>query len=109
MHYRLRENLSYCDVDGHLIFFDVAQDRYFKLTGSLENAMRRFQAHEESPPRSGWPRRASPPHWLWTYNHERPNIAFGGITDAEIGTRHLAPLLLSVKSGGITERLVILI
>lgn len=50
MHYRIRENLSYCDVDGHLIFLDVAQDRYFKLTGALENAMRRFQAHEDVAP-----------------------------------------------------------
>jgi len=50
MHYWLRENLSYCDVDGHLIFFDVAQDRYFKLTGALENAMRCFQAHEDVAP-----------------------------------------------------------
>jgi hypothetical protein len=47
MHYRLRENLSYCDVDGHLIFLDIAQDRYFKLTGALEKAIRRFQAHED--------------------------------------------------------------
>ncbi len=50
MHYRLRENLSYCDVDGQLIFLDVAQDRYFKLTGVLENAMRRFKTHEEVAP-----------------------------------------------------------
>jgi hypothetical protein len=50
MHYRLRENLSYCDVDGHLIFLDVTQDRYFKLTGALENAMRRFQAREDVAP-----------------------------------------------------------
>ncbi|TAL84692.1 MAG: lasso peptide biosynthesis B2 protein [Rhodanobacter sp.] len=50
MHYRLRENLSYCDVDEQLIFLDVAQDRYFKLTGVLENAMRRFKAHEDVAP-----------------------------------------------------------
>lgn len=50
MHYRLRENLSCCDVDGHLIFLDIAQDRYFKLTGALEEAMRRFQAHEHVAP-----------------------------------------------------------
>ncbi|MEY2116474.1 MULTISPECIES: lasso peptide biosynthesis B2 protein [Rhodanobacter] len=50
MHYRLRENLSCCDVDGHLIFLDVAQDRYFKLTGTLERAMRRFQVHEDIAP-----------------------------------------------------------
>jgi hypothetical protein len=50
MHYRLRENLSCCDVDGHLIFLDIAQDRYFKLTGALEKAMRRFLAHEDVAP-----------------------------------------------------------
>jgi hypothetical protein len=47
MHYRLRNNLSSCDVDGHLIFLDVAQDRYFELTGDLAEAMRRFQTHED--------------------------------------------------------------
>lgn len=46
MCYRLRENLSCCDVDGHMIFLDIAQDRYFRLTGPLEKAMRRFRAHE---------------------------------------------------------------
>jgi hypothetical protein len=50
MHYRLRDNLSCCDVDGHLIFLDIAQDRYFKLTGTLEKAMRRFRAHEDIAP-----------------------------------------------------------
>ena len=50
MHHRLRENLSCCDVDGHLIFLDIAQDRYFKLTGALEQAMRVFQAYEDAPP-----------------------------------------------------------
>jgi hypothetical protein len=28
-----------------MIFLDVAQDRYFRLTGSLEEAMRHFRAH----------------------------------------------------------------
>lgn len=46
MRYRLRENLSCCDVDGHMIFLDIAQDRYFRLTSPLEKAMRHFQAHE---------------------------------------------------------------
>ncbi|TAM25556.1 MAG: hypothetical protein EPN68_07960, partial [Rhodanobacter sp.] len=50
MHYRLRENISCCDVDGHLIFLDIAQDRYFKLTGALEKAMRRFLVHENVAP-----------------------------------------------------------
>jgi hypothetical protein len=47
MRHQLREDLSCCDVDGHMIFLDVAQDRYFKLTGPLEKAMRRFQAQED--------------------------------------------------------------
>lgn len=47
MRYQLREDLSCCDVDGHMIFLDIAQDRYFKLTGRLEDAMRLFGAHEE--------------------------------------------------------------
>jgi len=47
MHYRLRENLSYCDVDGHMIFLDIAQDRYFRLTDPLAEAMRHFLAHED--------------------------------------------------------------
>lgn len=47
MHYQLREDLSYCDVDGHMIFLDTAQDRYFRLTGRLEEAMRRFRTHED--------------------------------------------------------------
>lgn len=47
MRYQLREGLSCCDVGGHLIFLDIAQDRYFKLTGPLEKAMRSFQAHED--------------------------------------------------------------
>lgn len=47
MRYQLREDLSCCDVDGHMIFLDIARDRYFKLTGLLEKAMRSFQAHED--------------------------------------------------------------
>lgn len=50
MHYRLRENLSCCYVDGHMFFLDIAQDRYFKLTGALEKAMRRLQAQESVAP-----------------------------------------------------------
>jgi len=46
MEYHLREHLSCCDVDGKMIFLDVAGDRYFRLTGSLEAAMRRYLAHE---------------------------------------------------------------
>lgn len=47
MRHRLRDDVSCCDVDGHMIFLDLAQDRYFRLTGPLEGAMRRFLAHED--------------------------------------------------------------
>lgn len=50
MHYQLREGLSCCDVGGHMIFLDTAQDRYFKLIGPLEKAMRGFQVHGDVAP-----------------------------------------------------------
>lgn len=50
MRYQLREDLSCCDVDGTIIFLDVAQDRYFRLSRPLEVAMRRFHAHEDVAP-----------------------------------------------------------
>jgi len=51
MRYQLREDLSCCDVDGTMIFLDVAQDRYFKLPHPLEEAMRRFRAREDVDPK----------------------------------------------------------
>lgn len=33
--YRLRDGLSYCEVDGHLIFLDLTNDLYFELPKSL--------------------------------------------------------------------------
>ncbi len=36
MSYSLRPSLSYCLIDGHPIFLDLDEDRYFKLSGSLE-------------------------------------------------------------------------
>jgi len=35
--YRLREDLSFCQVDGHPIFLDMGGDRYFKLSGDMES------------------------------------------------------------------------
>lgn len=35
----LNRKLSYCTVDGHLIFLDVQHDRYFRLGASLEAAL----------------------------------------------------------------------
>lgn len=41
-HLRLREDLSYCSVDGYIVFLDVQNDRYFRLTRSLESSFIRF-------------------------------------------------------------------
>jgi hypothetical protein len=44
--------------------------------------------------------------WMWTYNHERPNMALGGITpETAAGHGCLTFLLLpNAKNGGITMR-----
>lgn len=36
--YRIREGLSYCRVDGQVIFLDIQNDRYFRLSGGAEAA-----------------------------------------------------------------------
>lgn len=36
MSYQLRESISYCSVDGSLIFLDLDEDRYFRLSRRLE-------------------------------------------------------------------------
>lgn len=38
MHYRLRDGVSYCRIDGSLIFLDLDADRYFCLSRPLEAA-----------------------------------------------------------------------
>lgn len=49
MSYRLREGLSYCQIDGHPIFLDIHRNRYFRLSNALENA---FKAYVNDDP--GW-------------------------------------------------------
>lgn len=39
MHYRLRDGLSCCQVDGSLVFLDLDADRYFRLSGPLETTV----------------------------------------------------------------------
>lgn len=39
MHYRLRDGLSCCQVDGSLVFLDLDADRYFRLSRPLEMAI----------------------------------------------------------------------
>ena len=36
---KLHGDLSYCKIDGHLIFLDVQNDRYFRLSECLESAL----------------------------------------------------------------------
>lgn len=40
MSYQLRNGLSYCEVDGRLVFLDLEQDRYFQLPDTLSHAFR---------------------------------------------------------------------
>ncbi len=38
MPYRLHDDLSFCQVDEHLVFLDTRNDRYFRLSSRLERA-----------------------------------------------------------------------
>lgn len=40
--YRLREGLSFCRVDGQVIFLDIQNDRYFRLSDGAEAAFLAF-------------------------------------------------------------------
>lgn len=42
--YESRNDLSFCRIDGHVVFLDVGHDRYFRLSSRLEAA---FEAHLE--------------------------------------------------------------
>ncbi|MCC4610968.1 UNVERIFIED_ORG: hypothetical protein FHT06_001515 [Xanthomonas campestris] len=39
---RVNDDLSYCMVDGHLIFLDIGNDRYFRLSRPLESSFIRY-------------------------------------------------------------------
>lgn len=42
MSYRLRDGLSYCRIDGQVIFLDIQNDRYFRLSDGMEAAFITF-------------------------------------------------------------------
>lgn len=42
MDHRLRKGLSYCRIDGHVIFLDILSDRYFRLSDSMEATFMSF-------------------------------------------------------------------
>lgn len=46
MSWRLHDDVSFCYVDGHLIFLDIRKDRYFRLSDSLERTFRSYLAEE---------------------------------------------------------------
>lgn len=48
MAYALREGISYCEVEGRLIFLDLAHDRYFCLSPPVEAAFRRMARGDNS-------------------------------------------------------------
>lgn len=39
MPYRLRDNVSSCQVNDHLVFLDLGEDRYFRLSTRMETAL----------------------------------------------------------------------
>jgi hypothetical protein len=41
-HYAVRDDLSFCRVDGRFVFLDVNNDRYFRLPDSMERALARY-------------------------------------------------------------------
>lgn len=47
--FRLRDDLSYCRIDGRLIFLDIRHDRYFRLADCLESALETFLAGGVAP------------------------------------------------------------
>ncbi|MCD9125783.1 lasso peptide biosynthesis B2 protein [Luteimonas fraxinea] len=50
MPYRIANAVSYCEIDGQLIFLDLESDRYFRLSEALEIRFRAFvQTGETSP------------------------------------------------------------
>ena len=49
MFYRLREGLSHCPVDGSLIFLDLDEDRYFRLSNRLEKMFLAYLSSDGQP------------------------------------------------------------
>lgn len=45
----LNHDLSYCRVDSHLIFLDIQNDRYFRLTRGLESALATYMDDGDIP------------------------------------------------------------
>lgn len=48
----MRNDLSYCVVDGHAVFLDIATDRYFRLPDRLEQAFLDYTGASDRSPRT---------------------------------------------------------
>lgn len=46
--WQLSEDISYCELDGRLIFLDIGRDRYFRLSETLERSFLRFMEGADS-------------------------------------------------------------
>ncbi|MCD9027840.1 lasso peptide biosynthesis B2 protein [Luteimonas sp. BDR2-5] len=49
MRYQLDSDLSYCTIDGHLIFLDLRNDRYFRLSSAMERSFLNFVEGKRHP------------------------------------------------------------
>jgi hypothetical protein len=50
MEFCLRDGLSFCEVDGRLVFLDIVADRYFCLGRAVENSLRLVIARKKLTP-----------------------------------------------------------
>ena len=48
-HYAVRDGLSFCQIDGRFVFLDVDNDRYFRLTDSMDRALASYLEGDETP------------------------------------------------------------
>jgi len=46
--FRLRDDLSFCRVEDHLIFLDIGNDQYFRLSSPMERAFLAYHSGERS-------------------------------------------------------------
>lgn len=47
MRYKVRANLSYCVIDGHVVFLDIETDRYFRLHECIERSFIRYTSTDD--------------------------------------------------------------
>ncbi len=48
MPYALRSGLSFCEIDGQLVFLDIENDRYFRLSESVQRSFMSYLASKDA-------------------------------------------------------------